>query len=81
MFNEPGSKIKVVAQVFFWLSTFVCILFAFLVGFRGSKFDAIGFFCLLILGPIGSYISSLLIYGFGQLVANSEKDHPEEDDE
>ena len=43
------------------------------IGDYETKFNAVVFFSLLIGGPLGTYFSSLLLVGFGELVENSRK--------
>ncbi|MBQ8783015.1 MAG: hypothetical protein IJZ57_04510 [Clostridia bacterium] len=79
MFENIGGKIKKLARVWLWLG---------LIGFFGlamimfiSSSDAYGAeedfystlgYIFLLGGPIYTYMSSLLIYGFGQLIENSD---------
>lgn len=74
MFKNPGLLIKTLATTLFCLE----VLFSFVYGFYyiitmyeiNRIHIAIGIL-IIVLGFIGSWISSLFIYGFGELVHNS----------
>ena len=73
MFNNPGSKIKKLGEILFWLSVIVSesyavyyLITAFKTSFR--YFDFILFLLVVVAGLVGSYISSLFIVAFGELV-------------
>ena len=70
MFDNIGGKIKTVAQVITWLGIIVSIIAFFVL----STFDnAIGLaFVVLIVGCLASWLSSLTLYGFGQLIQNTD---------
>ena len=85
MFTDPGKKIKILAKVFFAVMTVASIILAFVFGtyssysFRsGSSTEFIHaiFWPLLLGGPLFAYISSLFIYGFGQLIENTGRSCP-----
>ena len=69
MFNNIGKKIKTVTLFFFVIG---CILSIVLGAYIIAKINKWGW-ALLLLGPLSSWISSLLTYGFGQLVENSDR--------
>ena len=65
MFDNIGSKIKSLAMILFILgviASFVFAIYFFLIeeGILGV--------CYLFLGPIVSYLSVLLLYGFGEII-------------
>jgi len=76
MFDNVGGKIKSLAKVFCWLGIFVSIIVGIAMilismnSYNGEIFSLIGV-VIIILGSILSWIGSLLIYGFGELVQNS----------
>lgn len=76
LFDEPGEKIKKISQIIFWVEVVACVILAFSLGWEeinrwGDKeFRAGIFFGFLIGGPLAAYCSSLLMYGFGELVDN-----------
>lgn len=69
MFDNVGGKIKGVAQLVTWLGIIASVIgFMVLVGNE----ETIGLaFAVLIVGCIGAWLSSLVLYGFGQLIDNS----------
>ncbi len=80
MFENIGGKIKTLAQIICWLG----IVFSVLVGICiiilgsltsdtaiGSVFSGMSAFTSILyflLGPLLSWVSSLFIYGFGELI-------------
>ena len=74
MFHNIGGKIKALAKICTWIGIVSSILFGSFVIFE-SGFDETFFMGLLIiiLGPLSSWIGSFLLYGFGQLIENSDK--------
>ncbi len=73
MFENAGQKIKILAKVCFWVFTILFVILAFTVGkSRWGIIPAI-FWPLLLGGPLLSYISSLFLSGFGELVESSEE--------
>ena len=73
MFNYSniGDKIKNLAQVLFVLGAIVDISLGIIL--MGTDEDLIIFGLLLILlGPVVTWVSSWLLYGFGQLIENSD---------
>ncbi len=72
MFKNIGSKIKNVAEFFTWIGIIVSIIvFLISISMGSDESIAIGFI-ILIIGCLGSWLSSLVLYGFGQLVENSD---------
>lgn len=68
MFENPGTKIKKISIVLFWLSVIVTVLSAF----ASMSSDDMGVgLALLIFGPIVCYISTLYFVAFGELVENT----------
>lgn len=68
MFENIGRKIKGVAQFITLLGIIVSIMF-FLSLIEDNTVIA---FAVLIVGCVGSWLSSLLLYGFGQLIENTD---------
>ncbi len=79
MFNNVGNKIQNFAKFVFIFGTIVSVISAILcalaaVGAGEATLTTIYIiytFMVLILGPIVSWINSLFIYGFGQLIVNT----------
>ena len=79
MFDSPGSKLKTVAKILFWFNLVLCVIFAFTLGIDRKNYGTYvekdvniwAFIYFLVLGPVLSYILSLILYGFGELIENS----------
>lgn len=78
MFNKVGQKIKSLAKIICGIGITVSIIAATVmfsiassVMYGGGALVGIGF-VLLILGPLFSWISSFFMYGFGELIDNSD---------
>lgn len=65
MFENIGSKIKNLAIVF----TCIGFVASFITGFTVMPFGII----YIVVGCLISWIGSMLIYGFGQLIENTDK--------
>jgi len=75
MFYNVGRSIKLVAKIFFWAGLFLSVL-GFMWGMTMSivKEDFVlllSSFILLILGIFLSWLSAILLYGFGSLIMNT----------
>lgn len=72
MFDNIGSKIKTLASVICWLGIIGCVLcgIALMIAIRRFGF-LIGLF-IIIFGSLFSWISSFVLYGFGEIVENSD---------
>ena len=70
-FNNIGKKIKTMAKISFYLLSVLFLFYGILLIIKTHN-DILGLLWL-ILGPIISRISSFVLYGFGQLVDNSDK--------
>lgn len=81
MFDNVGTKIKKVSIVLFYIVSLACLVLAFVLGFdsyylfghHGVDFNAGIFFGFLVGGPVISYVSTLFLVGFGELVENSTR--------
>ncbi len=69
MFNNPGEKIKKLAVISFVCGIIISVILAFALG---ETFPII--IAILLGGPLTAYISSLLLYGFGTLIVNTDSD-------
>ncbi len=65
MYNNIGKKIKTVAKAAGYVGTIVSMI----VGYITLPY---GGFLIFIFGPIVSWLSTFLIYGFGQLIENTD---------
>ena len=69
MFDNIGKKIKVVASIYCWIGIIASIILGILVISEGE--DLIGW-VVIVAGSLFSWISSFALYGFGQLIDNSD---------
>ena len=77
MFNNIGIKIKILASVIFWIGIIVgaigfIVMLAFGLVEEEELFIGLSFAVLLVVG-FGSWIGSFFLYGFGQLIENSDR--------
>lgn len=74
MFEDIGAKIKAVTKVFCWVSIIVSVIAAFVMFYMaGESYSTEGFYngmgwVFLIVFPLGSWLTSLFVYGFGELI-------------
>ena len=83
MFENSGEKIKKIAIVLFWITVVASVILAFVFGWSEKysyisyktylTFEPFYFFAFLIGGPLCSYISTLLLVAFSDLVQNSQR--------
>ena len=84
MFNNPGKKIKGLAKLSFVIGLVVSVALAIVMfaiaedSYVEAPFIIAGLLCIIV-GPFLSWLSSIAVYGFGELVENSTqiKDHLE----
>ena len=70
-YDNIGGKIKGLAKATFIVETVVAVIAA--ISLMADDDELIGSgFLLLIFGPIVAWVSSWLLYGFGQLIENSD---------
>ena len=67
MFANIGGKIKSVATVSFWLGTLASIFAGIIMLAAGDEWILIGLLTAC-LGSLGSWVGSLFLYGFGELI-------------
>lgn len=74
MFDNIGAKLKIVAKVFFWIGVAFCAL-TILGGLASAQSLQEGLVAIIsgLAGVLVSWISSWVLYGFGQLIENSDK--------
>jgi len=83
MFNNIGEKIKKLAKFVCWFGIAVCVISGIAMIIRGSQTDhyygspqngtlmIIEGIILSIVGPIASWLGSLILFGFGELIART----------
>ena len=73
MFKNCANKIKTLASVLFWLGLIGSFIGAIVLWAEGTD-ELVGIgFAVLFGGIFGSFSITLLMYGFGQLIENSDK--------
>lgn len=73
MFENVGAKLKAYAKVICWIGIILSVISGIVLmadGYNGSGvFPGL---LIIIVGSLASWIGSLGIYGFGELVENSD---------
>ena len=72
MFGNIGGKIKSLAQVITWLGIIVSVIWGVVLMSTDEAFIPAGLIIAL-LGSLISWISSFVLYSFGQLIENTDK--------
>ena len=72
MFGNIGGKIKGLAQFLTWIGIIGSVIMGVTLMAEGDFLAIIGLI-VAIVGSLLSWLSSFLLYGFGQLVQNSDK--------
>ena len=67
MYENIGSKIKGLAKAIFYIQAILSVFFGIGAMAEGDDMMLTGVL-LMILGPIVAWVSSWLIYGFGELI-------------
>ena len=71
LFDNPGTKIKIVAIILFFVNTLSCIFIAaYLLSKTSDNFPL--FISIIILGPVVFWLFSLILYGFGHLIESAQ---------
>lgn len=70
MFEDIGNKIKTITEVFLAMGIICCIILGIVIINSGSILYGL---LIIIIGSFSCWIFSLLSYGFGQLLENSDK--------
>ena len=74
MFSNIGGKIKAVAKIVTWIGIICSVLAGIGTGMAANNV-AVGIISgiiVAVVGAVASWIGSLALYGFGQLVENSD---------
>lgn len=72
MYNDIGGKIKILAKVIFIVGMMASIIIGFTICFTSDDMLIIVGLLVMVVGSIVAWISSLCLYGFGQLIENSD---------
>jgi hypothetical protein len=77
MYNNIGKKIKGLAVFFAWLGMIGSIIYGIIITIQGVNYgsDAMAGLGLLLMvaGSVISWLSSWVLYGFGELIENTAK--------
>jgi len=69
MFDNIGDTIKTIAKYLMVIGIIGCVIIGIIMMYEGEY--GMGLF-LLIGGPISSFVSATIFYGFGQLIENTD---------
>lgn len=72
MFNNIGKKIKTLAQVITWIGIIASIIGGIAMIAIDKNFILFSLI-IIVVGSFVSWLSSFILYGFGQLIDNSDK--------
>ncbi len=70
MFNNVGEKIKTIAKVVVWISIAICVIYGFVLLVSVEDMALVGLLVMTV-GSFISWVSGLVLYGFGELIENS----------
>lgn len=68
MFDNIGSKIKSLAKIVCWAGIIITVIVGIVMLVSGDDVSSPVGLVLMIAGPIGSWIGSFFVYGFGELI-------------
>ena len=71
MFDNIGGKIKTLAKVVCWIGIIACIITGIVLMATDDDLILVGILTAVV-GSLLSWVSSFILYGFGQLVENSD---------
>lgn len=78
MFDNIGSKIKTVAATIAWLGIIGSIIIGIIIiaeandSYYPSATETLNGWLVIIVGSLSSWVSSFTLYGFGQLIENTD---------
>lgn len=71
MFENVGGKIKIVSKVMVWIEIIFSVIGGLALLF--NRYTQVAGLALLIAGPLVAWLSGLFLYGFGQLIENTDR--------
>lgn len=71
LFDNIGSKIKTLAQVLTWVGIIISVIWGIVIMATDEDLIFAGLM-IAVFGSLGSWISSFALYGFGQLIENTD---------
>lgn len=71
MFKNVGAKIKIISKIIAWIGIVFCGIYGFvmLVSVEDMAFAG---FMIMTVGSLCSYVFSLVLHGFGEIVEKAE---------
>jgi len=72
MFKNIGGKIKKISEIVTWIGIIVSVILGIIIMLPGDIMVLVGLI-VIALGCFSSWVGSLLLYGYGQLIENSDK--------
>lgn len=72
VFDNIGGKIKILAQVVCWIGIACSVISGFVIMASDEDMALLGLM-IMIVGSLLSWVSSFTLYGFGQLIENTDK--------
>ena len=75
MYNHIGNKLKSIARIIAAVGIVLCNGFgiSFIVQGNGNVVQSLAGIAIAVLGSAISWASTVVLYGFGQLIENSDK--------
>ena len=75
MYNHIGNKLKSIARIIAAVGIVLCTGFgiSFIVQGNGNVVQSLAGIAIAVLGSAISWASTVVLYGFGQLIENSDK--------
>ena len=72
MFDNIGAKLKICAQIVCWAGIVLSVVSGVVLIASGNDSMVFTGILTMVVGSLGSWIGSLCVYGFGELVENSD---------
>lgn len=72
MFDNIGGKIKSLAQVVCWIGIICSVIYGIIITSSDEEMAVLGFI-IIVIGSLISWVSSFTLYGFGQLIENTDQ--------
>ena len=78
MFEDIGRKIRTLAEVLCWIGIISSVIGGIILIAKGASLSDGGApmviigIAVMIIGPLLSWVSSFVLYGFGQLIDNTD---------
>lgn len=70
MFKNIGKEIILIAQISFWTISAFCVIYGFVLAYNIPEELFYVPLIIMFVGPVVTYISMLLVFGFAELLYN-----------